>query len=683
MVRALLLLVLISLALGRSTGELTRVGHTIPVHIPTQSITSNETFEVPYWLGSFYATVDVDPTIWVLPLTIGNGGQVYPGQFLYIRNNGPEDILLYAQSPETIEGDAFLRIPADSVVGLLSGYPAWVVTSPPSVNISLDNIVTENIEIGGDVFWHDEGPLDLGSLEWMHSFVGVDAVTSNPIYTVEMGPETLNVPSSTCDGSTCVNWDTISIGRQAGAYNTARYVINLGRQAGINNTAINANNIGRLAGQFNTGFNVNNLGQMAGETNTGFDVNNIGVRAGQLNTGPTVNNIGPSAGLSNRGDTVNNIGRQAGEFNLGNRVTNIGSYSGRYNTGNAVTNIGVNAGTNNTGAYCCHNGENAGLLNTFGYCYTNGRESVCSSTNQFVFGSTTYPLNPRLPSNSGSFCMGAAYDTCLNYGRAGAWELPSGQDLYSTGYVCAGAGCTSSAPVSTATGLYDSNTRVIRQATCTGCSASSQTDGVFTFTVPPGTVTSVSGTANQVCVATGTTTPVISICPVFSWSGTSYSLALTNTYMVTSTLGIVSSQVATTYANAFITWSNGAGKTATMRVYDTFASLNCQDGATTSSAQLTPTAFTTDVPFEAPSVSDSGIRVVRSCTAGSGITCSVTDGVLTVAASIDLKNESGGSADVSNMREDLNSLRASNDLLQKRVELLEARIEKLLQLVDV
>lgn len=53
-----------------------------------------------------------------------------------------------------------------------------------------------------------------------------------------------------------------------------------------------------------------------------------------------------------------------------------------------------------------------------------------------------------------------------------------------------------------------------------------------------GTVTSVSGTANQISVATGTTTPVISIPTTFSWSGTSWSLdAATISFLTAAYIG--------------------------------------------------------------------------------------------------------------------------------------------------
>ncbi len=528
--RPLLFLALcVTLVLGSYERE--RAGRTIPVHIPMQTIVSNETFDVPYWLGAFAVTAAIEPTIWVLPLTIGNGGQAYPGQFLFIRNYGPEDILLYAQNPETIEGSTFIRIPADTVIGLLSGYPAWVVTSPSSVNVSLDNIVTQNIEINGDVFWHDEGPLNLGNLKYIYTFVGDDW------FTLEVGTEVYNVPNNP------LNVNVVSIGTRAGQNNVGNSVVNLGSRAGENNTRANVNNIGFQAGQYNTGPNVNNLGQNSGQNSTGTNVNNLGQNSGQVNIGTNVNNLGQNSGYGNSGTNVNNFGVSSGGSNTGNSVNNLGPFSGQfntqpnvnnlgsvagryntgtsvnnlgqnsgenntagfinnigyyagqrnsgyytnnlgqfagqYNTGTDVNNLGRNAGQNNTGNYCSHNGVQAGITNTFDHCYTNGRDSTCTAANQFVFGSATYPLQLRLPSNTGSFCMGTAYDTCLNYGRAGAWELPSGQDLYSTGYFCAGAGCTSSAPVAASTGLYDSNTRVVRSCSAGPGILCSVTDGVL------------------------------------------------------------------------------------------------------------------------------------------------------------------------------------------------------------
>ena len=145
-----------------------------------------------------------------------------------------------------------------------------------------------------------------------------------------------------------------------------------------------------------------------------------------------------------------------------------------------------------------------------------------------------------------------------------------------------------------------------------------------------GTVTSVTGTTNQVCVATGTTTPVLSICPAFAWSGTSWSMYTSSSFQVSTVNGAKFGQTGTTEDNSFILWTNGAGKTASANVYDTVVQMTATNGANTGVFQVTPTFCQSSVPLSANYFvsTDTGAKVVQSCTAGKGLACSVTDGVL-------------------------------------------------------
>ncbi len=101
---------------------------TIPVHIPVQNVNSSDTFEVPYWLGAFYADVAVDSD-WFLPLTSDNGGAAYPGSFLFIRNYGPGDIILRSTYPETIEGQNSYTLISGTVIEIIPGND-WVIATP-------------------------------------------------------------------------------------------------------------------------------------------------------------------------------------------------------------------------------------------------------------------------------------------------------------------------------------------------------------------------------------------------------------------------------------------------------------------------------------------------------------------------------------------------------------------------
>lgn len=113
---------------------------------------------------------------------------------------------------------------------------------------------------------------------------------------------------------------------------------------------------------------------------------------------------------------------------------------------------------------------------------------------------------------------GTSGDTCQYRGRAGAWTGPSGTDYYTDGFMCAGTGCTSSAPTSSSVGVYDSGIRVVSAVSCTGCNSASISSGTLNLNVPTGTVTSVTGTANQITV-TGTTTPAISLPSTVNFPG--------------------------------------------------------------------------------------------------------------------------------------------------------------------
>lgn len=83
-----------------------------------------------------------------------------------------------------------------------------------------------------------------------------------------------------------------------------------------------------------------------------------------------------------------------------------------------------------------------------------------------------------------------------------------------------------------------------------------------------GTVTSVTGTTNQVCVATGTTTPVLSICPAFSWSGTTYAASTSTSWGSSSSSGPDGTQVYLLPDNGKLSWTDNVnfGVEATVTV---------------------------------------------------------------------------------------------------------------------
>lgn len=99
------------------------------------------------------------------------------------------------------------------------------------------------------------------------------------------------------------------------------------------------------------------------------------------------------------------------------------------------------------------------------------------------------------------WCTGTAADTCTFRGRAGAWEDPNATDRYTLGFHCAGPGCTSSAPVASAVGVYDSAVRVCSSASSTGPGSVSLVNGALTVNFPaapaaPNSI-AITGTFNR------------------------------------------------------------------------------------------------------------------------------------------------------------------------------------------
>ncbi len=278
------------------------LGRTIPLHIPTQTVYSNDTFEVPVWLGAFYATVPV-ATEWILPLTIGNGGQTYPGEFLIIRNYGPKDITITPTSPETIEGSSQYLIPADTVVEILSGYPNWAIISASSSS-----------QAG----------------QWIYMYRGTNTAPAETpdVFTVQIGLDTDNPPPNMiCDNNvsgSCVGWDGVNIGRGAGKNSAAQNLTNIGTGAGAETTGNNGVNIGNRAGANSRGGNTVNIGTNAGENNTAGACVIVGSGAGRRNIRNNAIFIGVSTGADNTGANAICAGASSCEFNTGDHTYAVG-----------------------------------------------------------------------------------------------------------------------------------------------------------------------------------------------------------------------------------------------------------------------------------------------------------------------------------------------------------------------
>lgn len=387
---------------------------------------------------------------------------------------------------------------------------------------STTNLTVVNLNIEGSV-QYDGAPINLTNLENIHMFTGVDTA-NNTLFTVEIGYGTENVPIATpcTSGTDCANWNVVSIGNQAGANNTGDRGVFIGLWAGLGTTGTRCTSVGPEAGARQQGIRKIAIGNAAGKDSSGNDTISIGHAANEGSIVDHTISIGYTAGrLGNSSETIN-LGVFAGNGTAsGLRNVNIGSQAGRFSAAE----------------YCVHLGYRAGLSNTHSYCHTNGRESVCTAPNQYVFGSSAYPLHLRLPSDTGSYCTGAAYDTCLNRGRAGAFELGAGQDAYTTGFFCAGPGCTSSAPSASSVGIYDSGIRTVRSCTAgAGIASCTVTDGDLAVAASPAslpTYTTVAVSDNG--DGTGSATCNANHC-LFTLGSVAWALGLSYTVTVSNTL---------------------------------------------------------------------------------------------------------------------------------------------------
>jgi hypothetical protein len=119
----------------------------------------------------------------------------------------------------------------------------------------------------------------------------------------------------------------------------------------------------------------------------------------------------------------------------------------------------------------------------------------------------------------------------LQLGRNGVTQARIGAENF--GGTCSFVtACFTAGSLTGTNGVFDGATRVARSITCTGCSAQSFTNGVYTFTVPSSSgVTSVSGTANEIS-STGGTTPVLSIASAFNKIFSSITIGSTGVFVM-------------------------------------------------------------------------------------------------------------------------------------------------------
>ncbi len=444
-----LVLVLLSLALASAirvnSESLTRVGRLIPLHIPTQTLTVNDTFEVPAWLGAFYATVDVQST-WTLPLTIGNGGQTYPGEFLIIRNYGPADITLFATSPETIEDSTSINVPAGTTAEILSGYPNWVIVNLP--NYSNQNVTADNLEV--------ECWASIGTVDPLHKQCGDLTLTRlwSPLATTSDTSRSIHYTSPPMNS---VNSGT---------------PISIWFNSILNSTGTSSSSFtGFVRRSQLVGVDSVRSGTFTG-TNDQMYFTNPFTQSGQIRV--------------NRIQTVFTAQEFAGDYTFSGGLTGSAilpiSSSGSpaiylYATfirGHAVetplpgtVNVILSQGG---GGYDVEAQTYTNSPVNWAYRYT---EQTGAVKNTGIWANTN-------AANSGAgWCAGTAIDTCQYRGSAGRWTGDSGIDWYSeAGHFCAGTGCT--AMSASNVGIYDSGVRVVRSCTAGSGITCSVTDGVLT-----------------------------------------------------------------------------------------------------------------------------------------------------------------------------------------------------------
>ncbi len=448
----LLVLIFAVSVLAAHSEAISHLGKTIPLHIPTQTVTVNETFEVPYWLGAYYATVNVSSN-WTLPLTIGNGGQTYPGEFLIIRNYGPEDITLQTQSPETIEGSSGYVVTAGSVVEILSGYPNWVVTSIP--NFSNQNVTADNLEVN---CWLSVGtPEELlmtntqcGDLTARRIFSRGESVVGND----EMRAITFGSPTSTAT---------------SGSQTAALFVGN-GNTTGISTATFTA-----------TQSRMRFFGQ--GSSVSGAITSSISdtyftlpfTHTGECSAHYTRNLFALAApgNFTMSGGLFGAHSRAIAGFSAGVSGYIIAPYAVAYRADTGSPSIYTIVLTQGGGGFDAQTQTYTNSPVNWAYRYTTQTGAV---KNTGVWGNTN-------AANSGAgWCTGTAIDTCQFRGSAGRWTGDAGIDWYSeSGHFCAGTGCT--AMSATNVGVYDSATRVVRSCTAGAGITCSVTDGVLTVSV--------------------------------------------------------------------------------------------------------------------------------------------------------------------------------------------------------
>ncbi len=453
--RALLLFALVTVVLCiPSSGTLAHLGRTIPLHIPTQTLTVNETFEVPAWLGAFYATVEVAST-WTLPLTIGNGGQTYPGEFLIIRNYGPEGITLIPTSPETIEGGSGYAVPAGTIIEILSGYPNWVVTSVPNVD---QNITAENLDIKCD--------LNVGNTSQSGTWGGCGTIRHSGAYlqgnleefvaqTTALGtkPTMARTLKATIENGGVVEYDGIWVPRDAPQHRVRREQTFFGT-LGDTTAYVTPSPLvydDHIVWQQDSDYG---LGTVVGRQVSMYFTKVLTNRAINMVRITTFKPYTPGIPTGSTGTISTNTIIEAITPGLGSIPTGM-TWTGTSGVGL----YGADAGT-----------MSSNVQNLWGYrCggMSGAQKNYC------------YWVQSNTASCGAGFAAGTAGDTCQYRGAANRWTGDAGIDWYTeTGHFCGGTGCA--AMSATNVGLYDSAVRVVRSCTAGAGITCSVTDGVLT-----------------------------------------------------------------------------------------------------------------------------------------------------------------------------------------------------------
>jgi len=520
-----------------------------PPHIPVQTVPPTPEFDIPWWLGSFIATVN-ETSNWTLPLTYPNGGRTPIGTSLIIQNQGPSNITLYATAPETIQGLGFYIVQADSTVLFLSNLD-WIVTSTTSGSDASSGVftnlkVTNYTELNGDVV--TSGPLLINSDNSSCS-AGFVAGTSRDtcLYRASSGVWTFNsggallVPAYSCTGcnisavpSANLTGDQSILGR-----------ISIGPDTGTFTAPGSSFAVTQLRAVYSESFTTSRTarawGQSASFTSSGtITATRLRANDRYLAIDGQPSWSGSSAYTDRVTLTFGGNGTYAcsyasgGSFaphvaNIDFQLTSPGALTGTSCVLSAsiaaISGVGTASVQHVTGYYSSPvtiAGLAAAVTDLSGfYSASSTKAAITRHANYWADPHTStapskaaYYVNSNTADCSAGFVAGTTMDTCFYRAAANSWTFNAGTSLRVPQYIC--SGCTS-APTNTAAGAI-STTISNPTLQAFGAVTANAASGTLAFTVSTAALTCGTATVTNTNVAASSEV----ILTIQSYSGTRY-----------------------------------------------------------------------------------------------------------------------------------------------------------------